>query len=335
MIIDVSLAKKGALMLSPNMHKLTAVEISAVADQIRPSFLAAAKQMKIDNDLQQALVDIYIPLAACLAELSGERNSPPVIGVNGAQGSGKSTLCKLLQIVLEEGFARHVVTLSIDDIYLTRTERETLAKEVHPLLATRGVPGTHDVTLGKDLLTDLRRIGPGQSIALPVFNKAIDDRCPNEDFRQVKGPVDLILFEGWCVGAKPQREEALSSAVNSLESLEDPDGIWRSYVNKQLQNDYKKLFDEIDFLIMLKIPGMTSVLEWRSKQERKLSQTAGRSGYRIMDTTELQRFIMHYERLTRAMLAEMPDRADLVFELNHSHQIDGVQINHRTLKTGS
>jgi D-glycerate 3-kinase len=319
-------------MLLPNMHKLTAVEIFALADKVRPSFMSHAAQMMIDNDLEQSLVDIYIPLAACLVEVMKEHGATPVVGINGAQGSGKSTLCKLLGIVLEEGFAKRVVTLSIDDIYLTRAERETLAKEVHPLLVTRGVPGTHDVALGRELLSGLRDIDPGQTIDLPVFDKATDDRCPEKGLRQVAGPVDLILFEGWCVGARAQRAEALSIAVNSLERLEDPDNKWRDYVNKQLQEGYRELFGEIDFLIMLKIPGMASVMEWRSKQERKLSQTAGQTGRRIMDTAELQRFIMHYERLTRSMLTEMPDRADLIFELNQSHQIEGVQINNRTSK---
>lgn len=311
------------------MHKLTTEEVHLIADRVRPSFLAGTRLMMIENDLEQALIDIYVPLAACLAELVNETGSTQVIGINGAQGSGKSTLCKLLQIVLEEGFAKRVATLSIDDIYLTHGERKALAKMIHPLLETRGVPGTHDVALGLQLLTGLRALESGQTMDLPVFDKAIDDRTAEEDFRQITGPVDLVLFEGWCVGALAQRAEALPIAVNSLERLEDPELVWRNYVNQQLQGDYRRLFDEIDFLIMLKIPGMSSVMEWRSKQERKLAKVAGSTGRKVMDTSTLQRFIMHYERLTRATLAEMPDRADLVFELNRQHQIDSVQINNR------
>lgn len=320
-------------MLTMNMHKLTTDEVRQIADKVRPSFLAGIRKMMIDNDLGQALVDIYVPLAACLAEQVNVADSTRIIGINGAQGSGKSTLCKLLQIVLEEGFYKRVVTFSIDDIYLPRVERKALATKVHPLLETRGVPGTHDVALGLQLLTGLRVLESGQSIDIPVFDKAIDDRSPKEDFRQVTGPVDLVLFEGWCVGTVAQRAEALPIAVNSLERLEDPEKTWRNYVNQKLQDDYRKLFDEIDFLIMLKIPGMSSVMEWRSKQEIKLARATTTSGHKIMDTAALQRFIMHYERLTRATLAEMPDRADLVFELNQHHQIDGVQINTRTYGT--
>ena len=317
-------------MLPANMHTLTADEILKIANRTRVSFLAATKQMMLDNDLDQALIDVYIPLAACLAKQADDYRATRIIGVNGAQGSGKSTLCKLLQIVLEEGFAKRVTTFSIDDIYLTRAERETLAEKIHPLLKTRGVPGTHDVGLGLQLLTNLRGIEAGESINIPVFDKSIDDRSPEKDFRQATGPIDLVLFEGWCVGAKPQRDPALALPVNSLERLEDPDQVWRRYVNDQLENDYKRLFREIDFLIMLEIPEISSVMEWRSKQERKLAK-ASPGGHKIMDTAALQRFIMHYERLTRAMLTEMPDRADLVFKLNRNQQIDGVKINNRAI----
>jgi len=317
-------------MMPANMHTLTADEILKIADRTRASFLAATKQMMLDNNLDQALIDVYIPLAACLAKQADDYRATRIIGVNGAQGSGKSTLCKLLQIVLEEGFAKRVTTFSIDDIYLTHAERETLAEKIHPLLKTRGVPGTHDVGLGLQLLTNLRGIEAGESINIPVFDKSIDDRSAEKDFRQVTGPIDLVLFEGWCVGAKPQRDPALALPVNSLERLEDPDQVWRRYVNDQLENDYKRLFREIDFLIMLEIPEISSVMEWRSKQERKLAK-ASPGGHKIMDTAALQRFIMHYERLTRAMLTEMPDRADLVFKLNRNQQIDGVLINNRAI----
>ncbi|MEJ2199142.1 MAG: hypothetical protein P8X54_11335 [Desulfuromonadales bacterium] len=317
-------------MMPSNMQTLTADQRLKIADRTRISFLAATKQMMLDNDLEQALIDVYIPLAACLAKQADDYRATRIIGINGAQGSGKSTLCKLLQIVLEEGFAKRVTTFSIDDIYLTHAERETLAEKIHPLLKTRGVPGTHDVGLGLQLLTDLRGIEAGESINIPVFDKSIDDRSAEKDFRQVTGPIDLVLFEGWCVGAKPQRDPALALPVNSLERLEDPDQVWRRYVNDQLKNDYKRLFREIDFLIMLEIPEISSVMEWRSKQERKLAK-ASPGGHKIMDTAALQRFIMHYERLTRAMLTEMPDRADLVFKLNRNQQIDGVRINNRAI----
>ena len=161
-----------------------------------------------------------------------------------------------------------------------------------------------------------------------MFDKAIDDRLRQEEWRQVTGPFDVVLFDGWCVGALPQMDEALIEPVNSLEREEDSDLTWRRYVNQQLQEDYLQLFAELDYLIMLKVPDMESVVNWRSLQEKKLASLSGRkSGHQIMDAAELQRFIMHYERLTRAMLDEMPSRADLVLELNVEHQIVGVLVN--------
>jgi D-glycerate 3-kinase len=283
--------------------------------------------MKIGNDLEQELTDIYIPLAAALKKKTESHDGPLVIGVNGAQGAGKSTLCRLLQIVLEQGFDQRVTSLSIDDLYLTYAERQKLAQQVHPLLATRGVPGTHDVELGLKLLSDLRELKAGQSLAIQRFDKAIDDRLRQEEWRQVTGPFDLILFEGWCVGALPQAEEALVEPINTLERDEDPELIWRRYVNQQLQESYLRLFAELDLLVMLKVPGLESVMKWRGIQEQKLASATEQQGHKIMNTAELQRFIMHYERLTRAMLQEMPGRAHIVLELNSKHQIDVVICN--------
>ena len=314
-------------MLPPTLHKLSPVEIKAITDKVREPFLASVDQLRIGSGLEQVLVDLYIPLAATLTRKAQNRDSPLLVGINGAQGSGKSTLCQLLQIVLKEGFSKQVATLSIDDIYLTLAERQTLAKEIHPLLVTRGVPGTHDVNLGLQLISAFRELRQGQQIDVPVFDKAIDDRLPRKKWQQVSGPLDLVLFEGWCVGAQAQTEEELAEPVNSLESDEDPDQSWRHYVNRQLQQEYNKLFNELDFLVMLKIPGMSSVMEWRGKQEHKLAQTTSHGDQKIMDAKALQRFIMHYERLTRSMLTEMSDRADLVFEINANHQINDVQIN--------
>lgn len=314
-------------MLPAHLCRLTIDERKAVTNKVRSAFLACTKQMMIENDLTRALADIYIPLAACLTEQAERHDATRIIGINGAQGAGKTTFCKLLKIVIEEGFAKRVATFSIDDIYLTLPERQELAKKVHPLLETRGVPGTHNISLGMKLLYELKRLSDGQTLDIPTFDKTIDDRAAREDFCQVTGPIDILLFEGWCVGAKPQCAEDLSTAVNQLESLEDPDLHWRRYVNERLQQEYQKLFNELDMLIMLKVPGMASVMEWRSKQEHKLANSRGLGAPKIMGTSALKRFIMHYERLTKHILNEMPDRADIVYELNEKHQFDSVRVN--------
>ena len=231
-----------------------------------------------------------------------------VVGINGAQGSGKSTACRFLEVLLVEHNQRSA-TLSIDDLYLTRAERERLGREVHPLLATRGVPGTHDPALGLKVIEDFRA---GRDLTLPRFDKSIDDRCPEPE--RVKGPLDVLLFEGWCLGAAPQGDAALAEPVNALEASEDAEGAWRAYVNRALREDYAPLFAELDMLVMLKVPDFASVRRNRALQEDKLrTRNPGAPG--LMDAAALERFLDQDERLTLHMFAEMPARADVLIEV--------------------
>ncbi len=295
-------------------------EYAELADRIRPAFMAKLREEKLPADQEEPLCRAYLPLADWVHRQKTV-GKPLLLGVNGAQGSGKSTLCAFLQLILAEAYGYRVTGFSIDDIYLTRTERERLGRETHPLLVTRGVPGTHDIALGRQTLQKL--FDPaGGPVAMPAFDKALDDRRPQTEWTEYEGPADIVIFEGWCVGAKPQAEAELSEPVNPLERDEDSDGIWRSYVNRQLQGPYADLSGQIDRLIMLKVPDMECVYEWRSLQEQKLAgKTALTDGkQRTMDAEGLRRFIMHYERITRHTLAEMPGRADLTLFLDHNHQ---------------
>lgn len=280
-------------------------------------------------DLQEmlSLLDsLYLPMAQWIAEQHTDQ--PLVIGINGSQGSGKSTLCKILQRLLEVCFDKRVVSVSIDDLYLTRMQRQVLAKKVHPLLETRGVPGTHDVSLGIDVLSNLKS-GKVSNFSIPQFDKALDDRKPDAEALRLDDKVDIVLFEGWCVGSKSQQEIDLNEPVNKLEATEDPDGDWRRYVNDQLAMQYPSLFDFIDILLMIRIPDMKYVYEWRHLQEQKLrdkQDSEGNHNLRVMNDEQLDRFIMHYERVTRSTLEEMPSRADVVLDLNKDHQVERVTL---------
>lgn len=306
---------------------LPPARLTELAQRLEPVFRRRCTELQLETDLTPQLGPVYLPLTAWITE--HHRQGARVIGINGAQGSGKSTLTRLLQTLLEAGFGLRAAGLSIDDIYLTRSERERLARTVHPLLITRGVPGTHDVGLGIRTIEALKRAGPGDRIPIPVFDKAIDDRLPPEQWPVWEGRCDLVLFEGWCVGAVPESEERLEEPVNDLEREEDPDGRWRRYVNDQLKGPYQALFALLDRLLMLKVPSMECVFRWRLQQERHLAaqiqnQTAR---LRLMDEAQLRRFIQHYERLTRWMLEEMPARADVVLHLGEDHQIHRIQLN--------
>lgn len=266
-----------------------------------------------------AVRDHVAPLATRIARLRQSLARPVIVGISGAQGSGKSTLALFTANWLRRELGMLVACLSLDDLYLTRAERERLARDRHPLLATRGVPGTHDTGLANALLDALTGAGTADPVRLPVFDKAGDDRLPEADWAETAAPVDVVLFEGWCVGARPQRAEDLGRPANALEAGEDTDGSWRRYVNARLATDYAALFARIDLLIMLRVPSFERVFDWRRLQERKLRARLGAD--RGQSDAALERFIRHFERLTRHMLATMPGYADVVIDIDDEHRM--------------
>ncbi len=281
------------------------------------AFLAAHR---LPRSYVRAVEQVHIPLAAsiykkCVADRM------MVIGICGAQGSGKSTMVLVVQSLLQDR-GLSCVAMSLDDLYLTRAERKMLAKRVHPLLATRGVPGTHDIELGLETIRALRR---AQLVPIPAFDKAIDDRRPKSDWPRVRGPAQVLLLEGWCVGARPQDEADLQAPQNDLEREHDADAVWRRYANEALRGPYRRLFDELDALVLLQAPGFEVVRRWRTEQERKLRErvsigSPSRITRRVMSDEEIARFIAHYERLTRHILAEMPERADALVRLSEERE---------------
>ena len=259
-------------------------------------------------------------IADRIAVLARKNARPVIIGINGSQGSGKSSLCLFLELILERAHGIKASTLSIDDLYLTKAARQSLAATVHPLLATRGVPGTHDIALGAAVLEAFLAGEP--DLRLPRFDKARDDREPADCWPAAAAPLDVLLFEGWCVGAPPQPPEALDAPVNALEANEDQGGHWRRLVNDALAGPYRALFDRIDMLVMLVAPGFEAVSAWRELQEQKLrARTLDERAGGGMSPAEIGRFVAHYERLTRHMLAVMPQAADVVVTLGADHGI--------------
>ena len=287
----------------------------------------AEKQFLQRNKLPDSYLDSakrwFSPLLAEFSKrVDSPSKSPLIIGINGTQGSGKSTLADYLCTMLGE-LELNTVSLSLDDFYLTRAERQTLAETVHPLLKTRGVPGTHDIALALKTFKSL--IEGSEKTLIPRFDKSTDDRHLEVDCDWVSGPVDIIIFEGWCVASKPQPDESLTEPVNSLEQESDKDGIWRNFVNRALATDYQPLFESIDRLIMLRAPSFNTVFNWRLEQEQKMITRLAdrgdgdRSG--IMSEIQIAEFIAHYQRITEHSLEEMPSRADHLFQLDSQRQI--------------
>ena len=284
---------------------------------------ALIKEHGLPEDFDQVVANWYRPLASKVA--ARHTGLPIVVGVQGSQGSGKSTLAQFLKLLLASEHQLTAVELSIDDFYLTLATRESLADSIHPLLRTRGVPGTHDVELAISVIENLKAQNDEGSIWVPRFNKALDDREPKDLWDQVSGKVDVIIFEGWCVGIGAQADQALEADQNELECEEDAHKIWRTYVNEQLSGPYRDLFALLDCFAVLKAPSFECVHQWRWLQEKKLiekisGQNLGAS-VKTLDEQGVHRFISHYERLTRHALESLPERADWLLTLNEDHAI--------------
>jgi len=289
---------------------------------IKPFVESFVDQEKLPSEYFDTVERWFLPLLDDLLVQISRHEGTYVIGISGCQGSGKSTLASLLVMLLNKSLGLRCVNLSIDDFYLTWQERQALAESVHPLLATRGVPGTHDVSLAIKTIRALTQPG---SVAIPRFDKAIDDRFPNTQWPIVQGPLDVIVLEGWCLAIDAQDDEVLTDPVNPLETDEDANGIWRRYVNAAIKDQYHALYELVDYLVMLKAPDFDRVYEWRQTQENKLAESdnAAAGETRIMSPGELQRFIQHYERITRHGLETLPGKADVVFQLTDRQTIAG------------
>lgn len=290
-------------MAAPSVDEAALLDQFVAEERMPLAFVALARRL-------------HLPLASRIAGwVRPGRSRPLVVGLCGPQGAGKSTLCLLLSQWLAARGLR-TANLSLDDLYLPRAARERLAREVHPLLRTRGVPGTHDPVLGLAVLDALAHPGPTR---LPRFDKAADDRAPEAAWPVFEGPADVVLLEGWCVGARPRPSADLAAPINALEAAEDLDGAWRAFANDALAGPYRALFARLDRLVLLTAPDFAAVRAWRGEQEAKLRARLaeeGRDAARTMDDTALDRFLAHYQRLTEWIAQDLPKAADVVVRLD-------------------
>ncbi|SES81921.1 hypothetical protein [Thalassotalea agarivorans] len=250
-----------------------------------------------------------------------------VIGINGCQGSGKSTLAQYLVAMLAEQYQLSAITVSLDDFYYSKLQRAKLARSVHPLLTTRGVPGTHDLNLAVKTITALKQQQPTR---IPRFDKSADNPFPKPSWAIVSQAYDIIILEGWCVASPPQESAMLSTPINALEEEQDKDGQHRQFVNQQL-NQYQTLFKQIDYLMMLKAPSFDAVFAWRLEQEQKLAKQYEIEGLHIgravMSEQEVCNFISFFERITTHSLEAVPAISDVVYALDSDRNI--TQIDYK------
>ena len=299
-------------MKFPNPKSKESEQLFEIA---QPYLHALADQLKISHIDSDFYKNIVIPLSLHLLNFP-KRDLPYFIGLNGGQGSGKTTLSDFVQVVLSINSRRSVVGFSIDDIYKSTEERNKMASEIHPLCKVRGVPGTHDISMGLQLLNSLNEATEDTLTPIPAFSKPLDRHKPIEDWTVFKGKPDFIFFDAWCAGVQPISEENWKPPMNDLEKKEDPEGVWSKWSNRELAGDYQDLFNKFDLLLMIKVPSIEFVYESRWLQEQTLSKTLKDPLLleKIMTKEEVFRFVMHYERLTHYILEEMPAFSDIVLE---------------------
>jgi D-glycerate 3-kinase len=257
----------------------------------------------------------YREIAGLLASEWAAR-PPRFVGLAGGQGAGKSTLGRLIASACQR-FEIRVCVLSLDDFYTPLSARRRLAERVHPLLETRGPPGTHDMKSCLEIMARLRSLGSDEELDLPIFDKGIDDRRGS---RRVQGPFDMVLLEGWCVGAIAESAARLEAPINSLERASDADGVWRRFVNQALAQSYARAWRMLDYLIFLRVPDIAAVRRWRLQQESERPEP------QRMEAAAVDRFVQHFERTTRAMDRVLPDKADLTVELAEDHSVSAMKF---------
>jgi len=265
----------------------------------------------------------YLPIGAMINKNYLKNKKTQIIGLTGGQGSGKSTISKILKIVIKEYFNLETVIFSIDDFYKTFEERKKMSKKINSLFLTRGVPGTHDTKILMDCIKSLKN-HKFKKIVIPKFNKAIDDRISKNKWQKVNKKPSIVIFEGWCVGAESQKNKDLLKPINELEKYEDKNRIWRNKVNLELKKDYKKIFLLIDKIIFLKVPSFKYVFKWRLLQEKKLNSNKKES--KAMNKNEIKKFIMYYERITKQMLIDLSKSADIVIGLDRKHKLNSLKF---------
>ena len=269
---------------------------------------------------ERMIKSFLIPLCFWISKKAYKKR-PYFVGLAGGQGTGKTTISSLIKIILTKYFRLNVFRISIDDFYKTRKERISLSKIVHPMLLTRGVPGTHDINMMLNFFKQAKS-NKFKRIKLPKFNKAVDDRFDKKNWYDLKRRPDVVIFEGWCVGAKPEKNNTLKKIINSMERSKDQKQIWRKYVNQQLKSKYKNLYSQLNCLIYLKAKNFSLLQKWRLKQERKLwVKSKIKSNSKIMSQGDVINFMQTYQRITQNMFKNMPKYASIIFNLNSNHQI--------------
>ncbi len=295
---------------------------------IKSEYLKFLKKREVAGkpiiDKTGKLKNFYLPLSDWLYSLYIKDKKTKIIGLSGGQGAGKSTITDILKFILKKKYGLDLCVFSIDDFYKTKKERIKMSKKIHPLFSTRGVPGTHDLHFINKTFKKLRE-KKFKTVLIPKFDKSLDDRSKKNKWQKIKKKPDLIILEGWCVGARHQNNSALKRPINIIEKERDNDLKWRKTVNNYLKNQYKILFNKLDKLVYLKVPNFSYIFKWRLMQEQKLKLTS--KNKKTMSRSQVKNFIMFYERITKDMMKDFTKISDLTIFLDKSHRSKKMRFN--------
>ena len=266
----------------------------------------------------------YLPLSEWIYSIYNKDRKTKIIGLSGGQGAGKSTITGILKLILKKKYGLNLCVFSIDDFYKKKSDRLKMSKRTHPLFITRGVPGTHDITLINKTINKLKQ-KKFRTVLIPKFDKSKDDRFQKNKWQKIAVKPDIIIFEGWCVGTTHQNSAELKKPLNFIEKKYDKNSNWRKIVNNLLKKRYKSLFSQIDKLVYLKVPNFNYIIKWRWLQEQKMKLTS--KNKKTMSKKQIKEFIMFYERITKHMMKNYSKISDLTIFLDKYHRSKKMKFN--------
>lgn len=248
----------------------------------------------LQSDILRTL-DILVPK---FQEQKKQSSRPIILGISGLQGSGKSTWAVGIVSLLSSHYSLRAITISLDDLY--KTHDDLIAQRdnnpENKLYRTRGQPGTHDEQLAERFFASLKEWdGATGELKIPSFDKSKfngeGDRMPDSEWSGVQGKVDIVVFEGWCVGfrtlpdaliqskleAAKTKADAAGDEPESINTLGDHQLSHLLEVNRNLER-YNDTFmgpQHFDFMIHIDTEDLRNVYRWRLQQEHALIKAKG------------------------------------------------------------
>lgn len=269
-----------------------------------------------ENAVVITLWELWLPLAQQIRRARQSQDQPLIQGILGGQGTGKTTLCQVLKVILNR-WHYPCISISIDDLYKTYGDRQKL-RETQPELIWRGPPKTHDVDLGLEILTQLQRANLGDKIAVPRFDKSLHNGAGDRLGFETIDPAEIILFEGWFVGCRPINERLFATAPEPIKT--EADRLFAKEMNSALK-DYIPLWEKLDRLMILSPEDYRLSKQWRKDAEHQMI-AQGKTG---MNDAEIDQFVDYFWRslhpeLFITPLTKNPNFTDLVIEIDAEHR---------------